>query len=587
MISVLYVDDETSLLEIMKLFLERTGEFSVDTAESASIAITMLKEKSYDVVVSDYQMPGMDGIEFLKVLRKENPMLPFIIFTGKGREEIAIQAFESGADFYIQKGGAPRPQFTELSHKIRKSVEHRNAEQHLRESETRFRSLIQNTSDIIRILDRDNRIVYDSPAASRILGYPENYFIGKDPADFIHPDDRARVISALAKVMEGTNNGMPTEFRIRKGNGEYIDVESVAMNLLGVKGVDGIVITTRVITERKHGEQALRESEEKFRDLFDNGPNGYYSVGIDGRITQCNYQAGVILGTPCESLIRQKISDYYANTKSGKEKARQILEAFRNGKEIVDEELQMKKTDGSLIWVHLTLNAIRNASGIIIGSRTTITDITRKKQHEQLILDLTQHDAKNKITVMRSYLCLIRENVRNPALCSYIDKIDSMVNELSEQIEFTRAYQNLGLKSPQWQDVTHLIHKIPAGSLRINTKVDGLKILADPLLGNVFYNLLENAVRHGEKVTTITVKSHETDSGLVLVWEDNGAGVQKDEKEKIFDRGFGKNTGLGLFLIREILSITDIMIEENGTPGEGARFEITVPRGAYGFHRNQ
>jgi CheY-like chemotaxis protein len=131
MISVLYVDDEEVLLDIGKTYLERTGKLKVDITTSVSRALELLSTSHYDVIVSDYQMPEMDGIEFLKTLRKQFPKLPFIIFTGKGREEVAVEAFEYGADFYMQKGGAPKPQFTELARKIITAHEHRQGEFHI------------------------------------------------------------------------------------------------------------------------------------------------------------------------------------------------------------------------------------------------------------------------------------------------------------------------------------------------------------------------------------------------------------------------------------------------------------------------
>jgi CheY-like chemotaxis protein len=127
MISALYVDDEPALLEIGRIFLERTGDIRVDTAESAPVALKMLQSATYDVVISDYQMPVMDGVAFLKEIRKENALLPFIIFTGKGREDVVIEALNCGADHYIQKGGAPKAQFAELTHTIRRAVERKRA----------------------------------------------------------------------------------------------------------------------------------------------------------------------------------------------------------------------------------------------------------------------------------------------------------------------------------------------------------------------------------------------------------------------------------------------------------------------------
>ena len=144
-------------------------------------------------------------------------------------------------------------------------TERKQAEETLRESENRFRALIQNSSDIIRVLDRHGRIIYESPSNERVLGYPEGSLIGRDPIEYIHPDDLPTVKKELQEVFDRKNTGIPTEFRIRKADGEYIWVDSLGVNLLDVPGVNGIVITTRPIQQRKEAEQILNESRELLR----------------------------------------------------------------------------------------------------------------------------------------------------------------------------------------------------------------------------------------------------------------------------------------------------------------------------------
>jgi CheY-like chemotaxis protein/putative methionine-R-sulfoxide reductase with GAF domain len=156
MISVLYVDDEPDLLEIGAFFLESQGLMRVDCIGSAQEALEMIGTTPYDAIVSDFQMPGMDGIAFLKILRRNFPDLPFIIFTGKSREEIVIEALNSGADYYIQKGGEPQSQFAELAHSIRRSVERKRANEtiiHL----NRLYSVVSSTNRaIVHIRDRQS-----------------------------------------------------------------------------------------------------------------------------------------------------------------------------------------------------------------------------------------------------------------------------------------------------------------------------------------------------------------------------------------------------------------------------------------------
>jgi signal transduction histidine kinase len=152
-------------------------------------------------------------------------------------------------------------------------------------------------------------------------------------------------------------------------------------------------------------------------------------------------------------------------------------------------------------------------------------------------------------------------------------------------IQFTKEYESIGVNAPAWQDCRTLLataaRKAPLGKVMVKNDLPaGAEVFADPLIVKVFYNLMDNAVRYGGKITTIRFFEHESGDVHLIVCEDDGDGIVAAEKEKIFERGFGKNTGLGLALSREILSITGITIKETGEPGKGTRFEMAVPKGA-------
>ena len=146
----------------------------------------------------------------------------------------------------------------------------------------------------------------------------------------------------------------------------------------------------------------------------------------------------------------------------------------------------------------------------------------------------------------------------------------------------TREYQELGIKAPVWQNLSDVFHsavrELDSGPVVIDIPESSIEIFADALLSKVFYNLFENAIRHGEKVSHIRVMYAIIDKELHITVNDDGVGIPSGEKEYIFERGYGKNTGWGLFLSKEILEITGITIREIGTPGEGAVFEIIVPK---------
>ena len=167
MYRILYVDDDPGLLEIGKLFLEQRGQFSVDISLSASSGLDLLASANYDAVISDYQMPGMDGIRFLKKVRASGNTIPFILFTGRGREEIVIEALNEGADFYLQKGGEPVSQFTELAHKIRQSVQKRQSEIMIRDHERREADIINFLPDATFAIDIKGKVIHGTELLRR------------------------------------------------------------------------------------------------------------------------------------------------------------------------------------------------------------------------------------------------------------------------------------------------------------------------------------------------------------------------------------------------------------------------------------
>ena len=223
-------------------------------------------------------------------------------------------------------------------------------------------------------------------------------------------------------------------------------------------------------------------------------------------------------------------------------------------------------------------------------------DITDRKQAElalseankkiSLLSNITRHDLTNKIVAVHSYLELIRELATNPQQSEYIDRQEQALEAMNEQIAFTKEYQQLGTEAPVWQDAGTAVRSAQAhvdfGKVSLVSTIGSWEILADPMLEKVFYNLCDNAVKYGGSgITEIRISSYRDGADLVIVVEDDGAGISAQDLPRMFERGYGKHTGLGLFLSKEILAITEIAIRVASVPGQGALFEIRVPAGKF------
>ncbi|MDD1693115.1 MAG: PAS domain S-box protein [Methanoregula sp.] len=837
---ILYVDDEPDLLEIGKLFLESEGEFSVDTSPSATGALDLLKSVQYDAIVSDYQMPKMDGITFLKALRASGNTTPFIVFTGRGREEVVIEALNSGADFYLQKGGDPEPQFTELAHKIHHAISRKQADQAREKSERDYRHVIEHASEAIFVI-QDELLRMINPQAAELSGYPERELLNQPFTRFVHPDVRSLLLDKFRNRIAGSTVPAHYTFRIIRKDGtirwvelnvvaitwderpailnfmtditdrkltedalreseeryrqffrttldcvfittpegRYIDFNDALMETLGsrsreetfaidvastyadpeervtflehvkqegfikerplrfrkrdgtifdalisivcLKNTDGapkaFIGTVRDITDTKRTEAALRESEERYRRIFESFEDLYYQTDINGLVTILSPSLHRLTGYTQEEVIGKPVTNIYVNP----DERGDLLNELAKCGHVGDYEVMLRKRDGTQTPVSLSATRIYDADGNPAGVAGSLRNITDRKQSEKalreseekfrslveyaleaiLILDfqgtilfannaatkttetnscqeligrnvmefiapesredvmhdfmqvaqghdayvahyhvitnlgkkidvesigkvityegktadlislrdvtdrtraeaalreankklnllssITRHDIKNQIMVLKGYLTLLEKRQTDPALSDYFHKTSATAQRISSMIEFTREYEEIGAKAAAWHDARTLVEAVtkqaPLGQIVVRNDIPpGTEVFADPLIAKVIYNLMDNAVRFGEKITTIRFSLQERNGDRIVVCEDDGVGIPGEEKKMIFERGFGKNTGLGLAISREILSITGITIIENGKPGTGARFEMAVPEEGY------
>lgn len=330
-------------------------------------------------------------------------------------------------------------------------------------------------------------------------------------------------------------------------------------------------------------------SELKYRRLFETAQDGILILdGESGEIYDANKFILDMLGYPLDYFVGKHLWELgFIKDKSFAQKA---FAELQQNSYIRYEDIPLEAKDGRRLEVEFISNVYPVNHNKVI--QCIIRDITDRKQAEHvldltrmklnLLSGITRHDINNQLMVLNGFLGILHDEVTDPALEKYFTRIAEASSRISTMIRFTKEYEQIGVNAPAWQDCRLLVDaaakEAPLGQIIVKNDLPaGNQIFADPLIIKVFYNLMDNAVRYGQKITTIRFFLEERDGNRVVVCEDDGVGVILKDKEQIFERGFGKNTGLGLTISRDILSITGITIRETGTPGKGARFEIAVP----------
>ena len=371
---------------------------------------------------------------------------------------------------------------------------------------------------------------------------------------------------------------------------------------LETKGGDLIPVETRIVHGEWNGHpalfgvskdiSALTLSEEKFSKAFESSGTLMCITTMEGEFIEVNRKFLDTLGYTREAVIGKTVND---------------LELFVNNsdldtinKDLIEKgncrinKINIKTNDNQILngtyaadVIHIqntkvVLSVLHDVTAIIRLSEALLQANTKLN----LLSSITRHDILNQVQVLFFVEEFLKRKVTpNNPVSEELEMLSKTVDTIHRQILFTRDYQDMGVKAPDWERVEIVLNEIKRDKLfkdlTIEITTGNLEIYTDPMFSKVCFNLLENSLRHGEGVTKISISFIERDDTGLLLYEDNGAGVDPAIKGKIFKRGFGKNTGLGLFLSAEILSITGITIQETGEPGRGARFEIEIPAGCY------
>jgi len=473
-------------------------------------------------------------------------------------------------------------------------TERKLAEETLRESEEFLSGIVENIPLMIFVKDaKDLRFVRFNRAGEELLGYSREELLGKNDYDFF-PKDQADFFSEKDRaVLTGeVLLDIPEEPIVTRILGErtlhtrkipVLDSNGEPRFLLGI---------SEDITEQKEAEASLRDSEERYRSLVDITDTGYLVLDNRGLVIDANEVYLRLIGrASLAEILGHPVTEWTA-THDSERNAREVEKCLKTG-HVRGLEVDYLRPDGSLQPVEINATVFHAAGGDIVltlcrdisDRKRTNTALQQARNKLALLNAVTFQDIQTAAFSLAAYQELVKAAVTDQKARSYIEKQEVFLKKMVDTLDFAKNYQEMGIHPPRWQNVRQVflfaISHLDFLHMKQNINLANLEIFADPLFEKALFNIMQNVLEHGSRATEVTLFFVEHPENLVLVIEDNGVGIPPEEKNMIFDRGYGKGSGLGLFLVREVLSITGMSIRETGTSGQGTRYEIMVPKGAY------
>ena len=584
-IRVLYVDDEPEFAEMAATFLEREDDrFDVEIVTSGTAGSERLADEEFDCVISDYDMPGQNGIEFLETVREDHADLPFVLYTGKGSEEVASDAISAGVTDYLQKTGNA-DQYALLANRILNAVAAHRSRRIATERTRRLETLISNLPGMVYRCGNEPEWPMETVRGEveDLTGYSADAIESDDLLwgdDILHPDDREEMWETVQTSLAAdgtfevtyriiTRDGT-TKWMWERGRGVYTDDGEL-------DALEGFITD---ITERKRREQELAESESRYRTLAENFPDGgVFYVDSDFRYRVVSGSGFEPLDTDPDDIVGRSVSEVERFPAELVETIEAIHEATLAGR---SERVEVPY-EGRVFEIRTA--PVREDGDVVAGLHIA-QDITERREREEELqrqnerleefASVVSHDLRNPLNVVEGRLELAQTEYDSDQLVkaeSALERCQALVDDLlslAREGALAAETEPVSLEDAAEQCWA----SVETGDATLTIDTDQTVMADRSRLKQLLENLIRNAIDHVGP--DVTVEVGRLADGFYVA--DDGPGIGADDREEVFKSAYSTvpdNTGFGLAIVSEIANAHgwDVTVTESASGG--ARFEIT------------
>jgi PAS domain S-box-containing protein len=621
----LHLEDNPGYTELVHSKLDAEGfETEILRVETREDFQAALEQGGYDLIIADYFLPTYDGLKALKLAQQRQPEIPILLVSGTIGEEAAIESLKAGATDYVLKHW-PERLIPAVRRALREAEERKSrvqAETTLFRREKHFRAISENSLDVVSLLDQEGVLTYNSPSLHRVLGYQPEELLGQSAFSLIHPDDLARVQEDLRKCIATPQATTTSKFRVRNKDGNWRYLEAICKSFLDDPEVAGVVVNSRDVSERHLVEQALRESEQRFRQLFEDSPDAVLVHDTQGNVLDANLAAARLHGLEREKLAGMNIASLVPQ-----DDREVVLAQFARLAKGELQQLEWKSisANGWLLPVEIRTSLIDYSGkpALLLHMR----DISERKKAEEALRSMEQelrqaqkmeaigqlaggvaHDFNNILTVIQGHASLLRSSAgAGGAMATSADQICQAAERAAGLTRQLLTFSRRQTMQPKQLDLNSVVSNMTKMLARILGEDIALQFNYAPnlplvhadagMIEQVLLNLAVNsrdAMPSGGQLTiniasvvlaAEPAKEHpEGRAGkfVCLSVKDTGSGIDAETLPRIFEPFFttkeiGKGTGLGLATVYGIMKQHQGWVEVESEPGSGTTFHSYLP----------